>query len=491
MIKKIALCVPNFSEGQDKEKVDRIAKAIQEKDGVYLLDLEIDKDHNRSVFTILGGLNEIKETAFKAIKIAKELIDIRSHQGAHPRIGAADVVPFIPIQDASMEECVRISRELGERIGNELKIPVFLYEESATGPERKRIEEIRRGGIISLAERIELDPRWVPDYGPKMIHPTAGAIVVGARKYLIAFNINLKTLNLKIAKEIARRVRESSGGLPNVKAIGLLVEDKGVVQVSMNLTDYRTTPPHLVYRKVEEEARQFGVEIGESEFIGLIPGEALNMASIDLLKLKGFKEDQILEKRVATILLKWQGFDDLLVSISAPAPAPGGGAVSAIAGSLGAALAVMACGLTKEKDLNAKSDILKRLMEEFRIFADDDAMAYKRFIDATRISKGDPERKAMMEESLKKASLIPLKVAEDGIKLLSIIEEIIPDVNKKTIPDLRVAILMAISAVEGAIEYVVVNIASLSDQAFIESCKEKADQIKRSLRGYKDRIYLG
>lgn len=489
MVKKLVLCVPNFSEGRDKEKIDLIAGAIKNKKGVHLLDLEMDKDHNRSVLTIIGGMDEVREAVFEAVKKATELIDLRFHQGAHPRIGATDIVPFIPIEDIDMDECIMLAREVGERIGNELRIPVFLYEEAATRPERRRLEEIRRGGLESLSERIKNDPSWTPDYGPGIIHPTAGATVVGARKHLIAFNINLKVSDIRIAKEIAKRIRESSGGLPHVKAIGLLLKERNLVQVSMNLTDYESTPPHIVFQKVEEETTGFGTEIEDAEIIGLIPEKALTMASCALLKLKGFKEDQVLEKRIAPILPKGQDFNDLLASISAPTPAPGGGAVTAIAGSLGAALAAMACGLTKDKDLNKETVALKKLVEEFRGLADDDAMAYRGFINTLRTQKEDPQRKARIEESLKKATAIPLSVAEKGIRLLSLIEEIIPNINKKTIPDLKVGILMAISTVEGAVEYVIVNTASLSDQAFVESCREKIDQIKISLKGYKERLY--
>ena len=491
MKNKLILCVPNFSEGRDKGKVDRIAGAFKNRKGVHLLDIEMDKDHNRTVLTILGDLDEMREAVFEAVKTATELIDLRAHQGAHPRIGATDVVPFIPILDTGMDECIMLARDIGERIGSELGIPVFLYEEAATRPERRRLEEIRRGGLQSLSERIKDDPAWAPDFGQKMIHAAAGATVVGARKHLIAFNINLNTPDIGIAKEIAGRIRESGGGLPNVKAIGLKLKDKGMAQVSMNLTDYESTPPHIVFRRVEEEARSLGIEIENSEVIGLIPEKALVMASCDLLKLKGFKEDHILEKRMAPLLLEMKGqdLDDLLASISAATPTPGGGAVSAIAGSLGAALAAMASGLTREKDLNRETEELKRLMEEFSELADDDAMAYKGFISSLKIPKEDLQRKTKIEESLQKATLIPLSVAEKGIKLLSIIEGIIPDVNKKTLPDLKVGLLMALCAVEGALEYVSVNTSSLSDQAFVKSCKEKTDQIKVSLKGYKERFY--
>jgi formiminotetrahydrofolate cyclodeaminase len=390
-----------------------------------------------------------------------------------------------------MEDCIMAARELGKRIGNELDIPVFLYEEAAIRPERRRLEEIRRGWLQSLSERIKDDPAWSPDFGPNMIHPTAGATVVGARKPFIAFNVNLDTPDIKIAKKIAWRIRESCGGLPHVKAIGLFLEDKGIVQVSMNLTDYESTPPDRVFHKIEEETRSIGVGIKDSEVIGLIPEKALLMAYCDLLKLKGFKEDQILEKRIAPLLLEMEGqdLDDLLASISAATPTPGGGAVSAIAGSLGAALAAMAAGITKDKNIAGETEELKRLMEEFRGLADDDAIAYQGFISTLKIPKEDPQRKTRIEESLQKATLIPLSVADKGIKLLSIIEGIIPDVNKKTLPDLKVGILMAVCAVEGAVEYVIVNTASLSEQTFIRSCKVKTDQIKTSLNGYKERLH--
>ncbi len=294
---KLIEAVPNFSEGRRSEVIERIMDVFYAQDDCTVLDYHADADHNRLVVTVLGEPESVCEACFSAAGQAAELIDMREHQGSHPRIGATDVVPLIPIEDVSMKDCVKMAEELGARIADELEIPVYLYEEAARKPHRRRLENIRRGEYEGLVEAIS-EPERRPDFGPDEVHPSAGATVVGARQALIAYNVYLRTDDLSVARQIARDVRESSGGLVNVKAIGLEVEGEGV-QVSMNLTDFRKTPIHRVYEFIKREARHCGVGVYRSEIVGLVPREALLAAARYYLNLDGFAPDeQVLERRL-------------------------------------------------------------------------------------------------------------------------------------------------------------------------------------------------
>jgi len=299
MIRKIVECVPNFSEGRRKEVIAQIAEAIASVPNAYVLDVQSDADHNRSVVTFAGEPNAVEEAAFRGIAKAAELINMDLHQGEHPRMGAADVVPFVPIKDVTMEDCVAIARRLGERVGRELKIPVYLYEEAATRPERRNLEDVRRGEYEGIKAEIATKPEREPDFGPRRVGK-AGATAIGARAPLIAYNVYLSTDDVEVAKAIARAVRHSSGGLRYVKALGLLV--KGRAQVSMNLTDYRRTPVHRVMEMIRREAESYGVSVVESELIGLIPNEALVEAAKFYLQLHDLSSHQILENRLAEVI---------------------------------------------------------------------------------------------------------------------------------------------------------------------------------------------
>ncbi|HDN80178.1 MAG TPA: glutamate formimidoyltransferase [Chloroflexi bacterium] len=294
-MERIIECVPNFSEGRRKEVIERIAQAIAEVKGVQVLDIESDPDHNRSVITFVGSPEAVEEAAFRSIKTASQLIDMDKHRGEHPRIGAADVVPFVPIRGVTMEDCIALAHQLGERVGRELGIPVYLYGEAAIKPERRDLAYIRRGEYEGLKETIATDPDRTPDFGPAKLGK-AGATAIGARPPLIAFNVYLNTDDVEVAKKIARAIRHSSGGLRYVKALGLLV--KGRAQVSMNLTDYRKTPIYRVMEMIRREASRYGVAVTSSEIIGLVPEEALLDAAIYYLQLDGFSYDQILERRL-------------------------------------------------------------------------------------------------------------------------------------------------------------------------------------------------
>ncbi len=296
MVRKIVECVPNFSEGRRREVIDEIVAAISAVPGARVLDVKSDADHNRTVVTFVGEPEAVEEAAYRGVERAVDLIDMEKHRGEHPRLGAADVVPFVPITGVTMAECVEMARRLGERIGRELSIPVYLYEKAATRPERRNLADIRQGEYEGLRAEIGTNPQRAPDFGPARIGK-AGATVVGARLPLIAFNVYLSTDDVEIARAIARAVRHSSGGLRYVKALGLLVE--GQAQVSMNLTGYRQTPIHRVLEMIRREAARYGVSVVRSEVVGLIPNEALVDAARFYLQLDGFSPDQILENRLA------------------------------------------------------------------------------------------------------------------------------------------------------------------------------------------------
>lgn len=295
-------CVPNFSEGRNASVVEGISDSVKEGKGVILLDSEMDADHNRCVITFVGTPEEAVEAAFRACRRASELIDMNKHSGEHPRIGATDVIPLIPVSGVSMEECVELSRKLAKRIADELKIPTYLYEQSATRPERRSLSDIRKGEYEGLKEDIRKEERK-PDYGNAELHPTAGATVVGARPVLVAYNVYLNTEDLQCAKRIAKRIRERDGGMPGVKALGFYIEKKRMVQVSMNLTDLSKTAPLAAYVKICEEAEKEGVTVHGSEIVGMVPVGAVSEAAEERLKLMDFDRGQILEGRLLDLLL--------------------------------------------------------------------------------------------------------------------------------------------------------------------------------------------
>jgi glutamate formiminotransferase len=290
-------CVPNVSEGRSADVVGRLADALSGVHGVTLLDRSSDSAHHRSVFTVAGEAGPLQEAILRLVSVAVESIDLRTHRGVHPRIGAVDVVPFVPLADITMAECVSLSRRVGRAIGDQFAIPVYLYEEASATPSRRRLEDIRRGGFEILSAKMR-EPGWEPDFGPPIPHPTAGVTVVGARRVLIAYNVNLATPRLDVARRIASVVRARSGGLPCVKALGLPLQSRGLVQVSMNLTDYERTPPRVVFDRIVSEAAHDGVEVLESELVGLIPAAALSHTTASHLRLRDFSENRILENRL-------------------------------------------------------------------------------------------------------------------------------------------------------------------------------------------------
>jgi len=291
-------CVPNFSEGRRKEVVDKIVFSIRSVPGIKILDVEMDPDHNRSVVTFTGNKETVQEGAFRGARAARELIDLNLHKGQHPRMGALDVLPFVPISGVTLQDCVEIAEKVGSRIAKELKIPVYLYEAAARKPERKNLENVRRGEFEGLREAILKEESRFPDFGLRALHPTAGATAVGARMPLIAFNVNLSTKDISVAKKIAKKIRASSGGLPCVKALGFVLENRGMVQVSTNLTDYTVTSMSKVYEAIEKETEEAGVDIAEGEIIGLIPLDAVCDVASRHLKISSFTSNQVLERRI-------------------------------------------------------------------------------------------------------------------------------------------------------------------------------------------------
>jgi glutamate formiminotransferase/formiminotetrahydrofolate cyclodeaminase len=354
-------CVPNFSEGRDAAKVDAIVEAMKVS-GVYLLDREMDADHNRCVITLVGEREAIEEAAIRGVGKAAELIDLTKHQGAHPRMGAADVIPFIPIDGVTLEDCVAMSKRVGAEIAKRYQIPVYLYEAAASSPERQNLENIRRGQFEAIRDEIATNPARKPDFGEPRVHPTAGATAVGARKSLIAYNVFLNTSNVDIAKKIAKAVRFSTGGLRFVKGAGFLV--RGLAQVSMNLTDFEQTPIHRVFEFVKREAARYGAVPISSEIVGLIPKLALEQAAEWFLQVENFDSSFILENRLAAVMSGKAagggfrveaggglraGIEPFIEQLAAPTATPGGGSAAAASGAMAAGLAAMVASMSRGK----------------------------------------------------------------------------------------------------------------------------------------------
>jgi glutamate formiminotransferase/formiminotetrahydrofolate cyclodeaminase len=451
-------CVPNFSEGRSPAVIQALLAAVTSVPRVWLLHHTADPDHHRSVLTFAGPPDAVGEAALRAITVATEMIDLRGHEGVHPRIGATDVVPFVPIHDDGLPECLRVARWVGQEVGTRLGIPVFLYEDAASNPARRQLESVRLGGLRGLASRMESDPAWVPDFGPPHLHPTAGGLVVGARRPLIAFNVNLKTDDLSIAKRIAKSIRQSSGGLPCLKAIGVELASRRIVQVAMNLTDYRVTPMYRVFQSIQAEAVKLGVEVAGSELIGLAPQTALDQAAVAALQLEGFDPGQILETRIAEATASMKTADptlsDFLNAVAATDPTPAGGSVAALAGALAASLGIMGARLGRdiesEQHLTQMQHRLRRLIQE-------DADAYNQLMCAYRIPKHEPDRAQAISTALHTATEIPMQIAELACEVGRLIHTCVPSVQRAVRSDMTVGMMIALAAAEGGLHTAAVN----------------------------------
>ena len=441
--------------------MDAIAEAIGRGPGIAILGKTMDVDHNRSVITFAGSPEAVAEAALRAVAKSAELIDLNHHSGVHPRIGAADVLPFVPVEGVTMADCVALAIAVAEELWRRLGIPSYLYEEAARRPERKRLENIRRGQFEELRSLVGIDPDRRPDIGGPELHPTAGAVVVGARQFLIAYNINLETEDLSVAKQIARKIRTSSGGFPNVKALGLLLSTRGQTQVSMNLTDFRTTPVHIVYDAVSREAEGLGVKIAESELIGLIPKAALEMTAQQYLRIENFSPDMVLENRLAELLP--HSVDDVLDELSDPARSAGGGSAAALAGALAAALGVLTARLMK---VSSESFAQHRVF--FRAASDRDAEAFAALMQTQDAS----------QESLIEATAVPLEIAERAAILHEELRQLARDCPSAYTSDLITAIGLANAAKIGAVSTVELNLPRISEESQIAAVKQKLETIR-------------
>ncbi len=381
-------CVPNFSEGRRREVIAAITASMAAVPGVKILDRHSDADHNRTVVTLAGPPDAVAQAAFRGIAEAARRIDLTQHTGQHPFIGAADVVPFVPLEDMSLDDAVAVARQVGQQVGQRLGLPVYLYGAAATRPERHALENIRRGGYAALRAGIGRDPRWQPDFGPAQAGP-AGAVVIGARDFLIAFNVYLTTDDVAIARRIARAVRHSSGGLRYVKALGLQVG--GRAQVSMNLTNFRRTPLPRVVELIRREAARYGVGVHHSELVGMIPQEALFEAARWYLQMDAFTARQVLEPRLAEAF--WRPGRDVLRSLSDPdAPAPAG--LALVAGQAALALGLLAKLWRRAAGEPARGQAWQAAAQDVLALAEADAWAYN---DAQRAPRSDPERRALWD----------------------------------------------------------------------------------------------
>jgi glutamate formiminotransferase / formiminotetrahydrofolate cyclodeaminase len=481
-------CVPNFSEGRDKDRVDAIVDAMK-MPGVYLLGRDSDADHNRSVITLVGEPEAVQEAVIRGVGKAAELIDLNFHEGAHPRMGATDVVPFIPIEGVTIEDCVAMARHVGEEIWKRHHIPVFLYEAAATSPERQNLENIRRGQFEGIRDEIATNPARRPDFGEPVVHPTAGATVVGARKFLIAYNVFLNTTDVDIAKKIAKAVRASSGGFRFVKGAGFPV--RGLAQVSMNLTDFEQTPVHRVFEMVKREAARYGVLPQSSEIVGLIPKKALEQAAEWFLQVENFDSSLILENRLAAVMggkmavggLR-AGVEPFIEQLAAPTATPGGGSASAASGAMAAALAVMVASMSRgkkaylqyEPQLSAAIARLTPLREELKAAIDADAASYDSVMKAYKQAKTADEKtgEALIDAALKEATAVPLSVAEKAHEVAQIAQTLSPITNPNMKSDLTTALALAQAAISGALANVEINLASIKDQAFAQDVRKRA-----------------
>jgi glutamate formiminotransferase/formiminotetrahydrofolate cyclodeaminase len=488
---KLVECVPNFSEGRRPEVVAAIRDAIAKVEGVSVLDVSSDASHNRSVMTFVAPIDTAVEAAFAGIRVAAEHIDLCKHTGEHPRIGATDVVPFIPLEGSTMEDCIALARELGERVGRELKIPVYLYERAATTPARENLADVRRGEFEGLRDELGKNPARNPDFGPGKIHPTSGAIAIGARPFLVAYNVYLgPASNLQIAKNVAKAVRGSSGGFKYVKGLGLEVD--GQAQVSMNLVDTEKTPLHIAFDFVKMLAESEGAQVTWSEIVGLVPEKVLFDAAVNHLQLRQFTPAQVLERQVREVMSGGESVSGFLASVASSNPVPGGGSVAAHAGALAAALAQMVAGLTigKKKYSSVEPEMKEAALKAVSLgntlssLVRRDAEAYSLVSEAYKLPKEPADAAARRSEAvttaLLKAAEVPLETARAAVEVAQIAALVAEKGNTNAVTDAGVAALLAEASCKGADYNVRVNVSALEDSSKGEPlAKESARLVKK------------
>lgn len=489
---RLVECVPNFSEGRKVETLERLAQAIESVEGAVVLDLHMDADHHRSVITFVAEEDVVVEAALRAVSLAAELIDLRHHKGEHPRLGATDVLPFVPVRGVTMEDCIRLAHAAGERIARELEIPVYFYERAARRPDRVNLEDVRRGGFELLREEIAINPLRAPDAGSARIHESAGATIVGARPFLIAYNINLRTDDLSIARRVARSVRGRNGGLRYLKALGFELLSRGLVQVSMNLVDYEKTQLHHAFEAVRREAARYGVSIAGSEIVGLVPQAALDHSAEYFLQLENFAPGVVLETRIAAAIkgkAEQETVRDFISEVASGEPVPGGGAAAAHAASLGAALGEMIAHLTegREKYRDVEEEIrdvlaeLTPLRARLEVAAHDDAESFRRVIEARRMSQATEdermEREGRVEAALKGAATVPLEVTGVAVQVLELLETLAEIGNPNALSDAATGAQLSLAAVASARYNVLVNTSEIEDEEFIIEHRSRADDL--------------
>lgn len=495
---KLVECVPNFSEGRRPEVVQAIRDAIAAVDGVSVLDVSSDASHNRSVITFIAPVESAVDAAFAGIGTAAKHIDLCKHTGEHPRIGATDVVPFIPLEGSTMEDCIALARSLGERVGRELQIPVYLYERAATTPTRENLADVRRGEFEGLRDELGKNPARNPDFGPAKIHPTCGAIAIGARPFLVAYNIYLGAAsNLQIAKNIAKAVRGSSGGFRYVKGLGLEVD--GQAQVSMNLVDTEKTPLHHAFDFVKMRAEAEGAQVTWSEIVGLVPERVLFDTAVSHLQLRQFTAAQVLDRQVREAVSGGESLSGFVASVASSNPVPGGGSVAAHAGALAAALAQMVAGLTVGKkkyvavDAEMKEAALKAaaLGNQLAALVKRDAEAYALVSDAYKLPKEPAEaashRAEAVTNALLKAAEVPLETARAAVDVAALALLVAEKGNTNAVTDAGVAALLAATSARGAAYNVRVNVQALDDKTKGEPLAREASELAAKAAEIADR----
>lgn len=513
----IVECVPNFSEGRRKDVIEKIAAAARAVSGARLLGYEADADHNRSVFTLAGEPQPVMEAAFRMCRTAAGLIDLNQHQGEHPRMGATDVIPFIPISGITMADCVNYAGQLGARIGTELQIPVFLYGDAARSEARRNLADVRKGEFEALRDEIGREPSRKPDFGPERIHPTAGATAVGARFFLIAYNVNLQSTDLKLAKRIAKAIREKDGGMPAVKAMGFELKAENCVQISMNLVDYRKTSPAQAYQRIAELAGEAGVDVRNSEVVGLLPQDAMDVCAKQLqgtgndantrngfvirqLKLTDFDPaEQVIELKLSQgdrmeRFHYLKGISEFAADLASAAPTPGGGAAAAVLGTTGIALGEMVGNLTigkkkyaeVEAQVKAAMERLTPCREQMLAMFEKDAAAFDGFGEAGKLPKDTDEQKAAraeaMQKALKGATLSPDATAELGIRALREVNAIAKVGNKHAISDCGCGALSLFACINAAVLNIYINLPGIKDDEFRKKYQARAESYEKEAR---------
>jgi glutamate formiminotransferase / formiminotetrahydrofolate cyclodeaminase len=504
-MKRLIECVPNFSEGRDPAKVDAIVSAMSAVGGVYVLDREMDADHHRCVVTLAGEPEAVAEAALRGVGKAMELIDLTVHTGAHPRVGAADVIPFIPIHGVTIEDCVALARRVGKEIWARYRIPVFFYEAAATRPDRTNLENVRRGQFEGLRDELKRNHDRQPDIGEPKLHPTAGVTVVGARKFLIAYNVNLNTSDVGIANKIAKAIRFSSGGLRYVKSMGVELKARNLAQVSINLTDFEQTPMHRVYEMVKREAARYGAIPVGSEIVGLIPKKAIEMAADYFLQVENFSPEQIFENKLESALTRGSADHGakegklaglarpFLDAVAAPTATPGGGSVAAFAGALAASLGQMVAGLSRKKKsqflvadkLSDALEDMRRAAEELTVAIDRDANSYDDVMVAFKLPQGDAAEIKWRQEAIqiatRAAAEVPLEVAERTVALFERLGQLAAIAAASMKSDLEVARLMATAGARGALANVEINLDGIKDAGYVAATRERISALRERL----------